>query len=366
MKTINNIMRFNVRSFFLALAFVFLHLSTVLHAAPPKDWPTDGVLVFPDLGNKPILSAINESKSSIDLALYRMEDPDVIKALITAKGRGVNVRIIMQKASVYPEPFANPKTKDIVEELKKDNIETHYTKDHEYILTHYKFLIVDNEYALVQTLNYDDFNFNKARNFAVAIEDKNQLSILRTIFDNDFNGKSSENDIKALDWWKTSRIILGPDQQREIITDFLKSAKKSIYIYQQDLSDAKVGKVLRELAQAGKTVHVLMPPAPFGGIDFNRNNQTQITDGGGEFKFFPKPEMYVHAKLILIDPEEKEGGKAYIGSLNLWPEAIDVQRELGVVTENPAQVKRIYDVFQKDWAKGLSYDEAFEKSKKKE
>lgn len=366
MKIANFHRNFSVKSLILALVLVLIQTSTLLHAKPPKSWPEDGILVFPELGNVPILEAIKEAKSSVDLALYRLEDPEVVNELIKARGRGLNIRVILQKPNLYPEPFANPKTKEIADELKKGDIETHYNSDHEYILSHYKFMIIDKEYGLVQTLNYDDFNFNKARNFAISIEDKNQISILQSIFDNDYTGKSSENDKEALNWWKKSRIILGPEHQRDIITDLLKSAQKSIYIYQQDLSDAKIGKVLRKLAKEGKIVHILMPPAPFGGIDFNRINQTQIIEGGGEFKFLPKPELYIHAKLILIDPEEKEGGKAYIGSCNLWPEALDVQRELGVETNNTSQIGKIFEVFKKDWEKGMNYDEALEKSKKKE
>lgn len=347
-----------------ALLLMFVHSSTLLYAKPPKSWPEDGILVFPDSGKAPIVQAINEAKISIDLALYRLEDSETVKALVEAKKRGVEVRVILQKAKLYPEPFSNPKNEEIANELKTGNIITHYNTDHAYILNHYKFMVIDKEYALVQTLNYDDFNFNKARNFAISIENSEQISILLTIFENDYNGKSSQNDNEAMNWWKKSHIILGPQDQRNIITDFLKSAKASVYIYQQDLSDAKIGKALREIAKDGKKVHVLMPPAPFGGIDFNRSNQTQISDGGGEFRFLPKPELYIHAKVILIDPEEKEGGKALIGSCNLWSQALDVQRELGVITENTSQVKKIFGVFQKDWEKGMSYDEAFQKSKK--
>jgi hypothetical protein len=154
-------------------------------------------------------------------------------------------------------------------------------------------MIIDQDYAIVQTFNYDDFNFKKARNFGLTIEDKKQVSALSEIFENDFNEKSSENDKKVLALWSDEKIILGPKKQRTSISNLLRSTKKSVYIYQQDLSDPEIGKILVALVKEKKTVNVLMVPEPFGDIDNNRINQTKITASGGEFRFHPKNKLYI-------------------------------------------------------------------------
>ncbi|MBY0293667.1 MAG: hypothetical protein K2W92_10330 [Alphaproteobacteria bacterium] len=157
-------------------------------------------------------------------------------------------------------------------------------------------------------------------------------------------------------------MILGPTHQRYLISNLLRSAKQSIYIYQQDLSDPEIGKLLSSLAKNGKKVKILMSPEPFGGIDNNRINQTVITSSGGEFRFKPKSELYIHAKVILIDPEEN--GQLYVGSCNLWPEVLSRNRELGVVIKNNSQVQAVYTIFKNDWGSALSYEEAKAKNTK--
>ncbi len=104
-----------------------------------------------------------------------------------------------------------------------------------------------------------------------------------------------------------------------------------------------------------------MSPEPFGGIDNNRINQTIITSSGGAYRFKPKNELYIHAKVILIDPEEN--GQLYVGSCNLWPEALSRNREFGVVIKDNPQIQAVYDTFKKDWESALSYDEAKAKHK---
>jgi phosphatidylserine/phosphatidylglycerophosphate/cardiolipin synthase-like enzyme len=347
-------------------AFLFLVIYSVTvssgYAKLPSDWPKNGVLVLPDMGSTPILNAIRSAQVSIDVALYHLDDPAAIDALIDAKQRGVNVRVILHKPHLYPEPFKNSINEETSEKLKKHGITTHFLKDFYYTLTHYKVMIIDNDYALIQTFNFDDFNFNKARNFALTLQNKEQVEALQQIFDNDYRGQSAENDEEVQRLRDDLKIILGPRQQRETFVGFLRTAKKSVYIYQQDLSDPEIGQVLVDLAKEGKKVHVLMVPVPFGGIDHNRINQTLIQGAGGQFRFKPKSELYIHAKVALIDPEGE--GQVYIGSCNFWPEALSRNREIGVISDNPSHIEAVFTIFKKDWQSSLGYEEAFEKQNK--
>lgn len=52
---------------------------------------------FSQLSNDPktlLLNAIGESTSTIDIAIYNFEDPEISEALIEASDRGVKVRVI--------------------------------------------------------------------------------------------------------------------------------------------------------------------------------------------------------------------------------------------------------------------------------
>jgi len=335
-------------------------------ASLPVGWPENKVLILPDMGSRFIVSAVKSAHKSIDLALYHLDDPEVIDELIKASQKGVKVRVLLNKPDLYPSPFETKINKGTSEKLSKHGIEIHFLEDYKYALTHFKFMIIDMEFALVQTFNYDDLNFNKARNFGLTLEDKSQVAALSRIFENDFTQKSAKNDKETLRLWKENGLILGPVNQRKLMTNLLRSAKSSIYIYQQDISDPEIGQLLASLAKKGKKIKILMVPAPFGGLDNNRLNQTIITASGGEYRYRPnnpKSELYIHAKVVLIDPEQ--GGQLYVGSCNFWPEALSRSRELGVVTRDKAQVRAVFDVFKKDWQSALSYDEANALSGKK-
>lgn len=322
----------------------------------PNDWPDDGLLVFPENGKKLILTAITNSKSSIDLCLYRLEDNDIIENLTSAQKRGVNVRLILQKPDLYPEPFSVSKNKVVTNILQQEGIDVHYLPDHKYILTHYKFVIFDKTYALIQTLNYDSDSFHNSRNFGLGIHDKSQVSTLQQIFDNDYKDNTSKNDEMVSSFWENSKLILGPVNQRQFIYNFIQSAKSSLHIYQQDITDPDIARVLCSLAREGKRIQVLMSPAPFGSTDLNRVNHILINHAGGECRFLPKNKLYIHAKVIIIDPENE--GKLLLGSCNFWSQAVSSQRELGIIEDNTITVKKIYSIFAKDWDVSTTYEEA--------
>ena len=55
-------------------------------------------LVFPDDTSKPILDAIHGAKKSIRIKMFVFSDPDLIDAVIAAKKRGVDVRVMLNPA----------------------------------------------------------------------------------------------------------------------------------------------------------------------------------------------------------------------------------------------------------------------------
>ncbi|MBN8827219.1 MAG: hypothetical protein J0H68_00750 [Sphingobacteriia bacterium] len=315
------------------------------------------ILVFPNENIQSIINLIDSAKKSVDITVYKINDKRIVKALKSAKQRGVGIRVILQKPGLYAEPFAITKNYDVEKSLKEFNVPVSYLEDHKYILTHYKFIIIDKNLALINTFNFDENHFHKTRDFSVKINDKEKVLALQEIFENDFFGKTFLNDGKSKYLYEKFNLILGPKFQRQYITDLIKSAKKSIYIYQQDFTDPVIAKVIREMAKNGVKVNVIMSPVPFGGTDFNRINQIQIKEAGGEFRFSPKNKLYIHTKIIIIDPESNDG-KVYLGSCNFWTQALEVQRELGIIVKDSTQIRKIFNVFKKDWTSSTTYEEA--------
>jgi phosphatidylserine/phosphatidylglycerophosphate/cardiolipin synthase-like enzyme len=53
------------------------------------------LIVLPDDSAKPILDAINDAKKSLRVKMFVFSDPELLKAVIAAKKRGVDVRIML-------------------------------------------------------------------------------------------------------------------------------------------------------------------------------------------------------------------------------------------------------------------------------
>jgi len=61
--------------------------------------------------------------------------------------------------------------------------------------------------------------------------------------------------------------------------------------------------------------------------------------------------LRVHAKLIIVDAQ-----RALVGSMNIDRSAFDLRRELGIMTEDPAIVGRLKEVFDSDWDTSHHYE----------
>jgi cardiolipin synthase len=56
------------------------------------------VIVMPDDTSKPILDAINAATKSLRVKMFLFSDPSLLKAVIDAKRRGVDVRVMLNPA----------------------------------------------------------------------------------------------------------------------------------------------------------------------------------------------------------------------------------------------------------------------------
>src|SRR5277367_6979536 len=56
------------------------------------------VIVMPDDTSKPILEAINGAKKSLRVKMFLFSDPSLLKAVIDAQRRGVDVRVMLNPA----------------------------------------------------------------------------------------------------------------------------------------------------------------------------------------------------------------------------------------------------------------------------
>ena len=60
--------------------------------------PERQLIVLPDESAKPILEVINAAKKSLRVKMFVFSDPSLLKAVIAAHERGVDVRVMLNAA----------------------------------------------------------------------------------------------------------------------------------------------------------------------------------------------------------------------------------------------------------------------------
>lgn len=316
-----------------------------------------GIMTLPEDGADYIVCSIKKAKKTVDITNFHMNYPTILEELKNARSRGVKIRVILQQPNRYKRPFALSENAAIAQELRDVGIQVVFlSHKKDYSLCHYKMLIIDGEYALVSTFNFDNFNIENARNFGVFTEDVMQVEALRYLFDNDFIGKVWKSAERALDF-QDRGIIIGPESQREYFLKLLKGAE-AVWIYQQDITDPEISNTLSVISKNGVPVNILMSPNPFGfsAGDLNTINIKNLESSGVKFGYLPKKSgKYIHAKVVVI--KNSEGFYAYVGSCNFWAPALSANRELGIEVSGKA-AEKIYQRFLIDQSDSFSYEEA--------
>ena len=269
----------------------------------------------------PIVSAIDRAERTINLTVFRMDDPIIQKALVEAHTRRVRIRLLIASSA----RGWKDKNRKLLKDAKKIGIATKEpsgdTKDARY---HYKILTVDESVALIFTFNPTRENLHYTRDFGVELHDPSVAAEINRLFDADWDDIPFTPD-------PDSPLLISPFNSREKMTRLLESAQKSIYITDAKLQDPAIIQLLVDKSRDGVDVRVL-------GDEKHRNELPSAIDSRAT------PRFKLHAKCTIID-----GTRAVLGSMNLRTESLDRRREVCIVVDNSDVVKRLNSVFNGDW-----------------
>jgi phosphatidylserine/phosphatidylglycerophosphate/cardiolipin synthase-like enzyme len=127
--------------------------------ASKSDIENLGVCFTPNQSCFPkILQCINHAQKSILLLGYSFTSKPLTDALIKAKNRGVNVRIVLDHSQKSQKASKEP-----IESLIKNQIEIRF--DHSVKIAHNKVIIIDNNQTITGSYNWShSAEFNNAEN----------------------------------------------------------------------------------------------------------------------------------------------------------------------------------------------------------
>src|SRR5438445_7373701 len=142
------------------------------------------LIVLPDDSAEPIVAAIAAASKSIRIKMFVFSAPVLLEAVIGAKHRGVQVRVMLNSARRSGEED-NEATHKALERAGIEVKDANPAFD----LTHEKSMVVDDETAFVKSLNWATRNLSGTRDYAVVTSHKHEVGEIVDCFEADWHRK---------------------------------------------------------------------------------------------------------------------------------------------------------------------------------
>jgi len=295
------------------------------------------LIVQPDAGLSPIVSAIKAAKRWIDILIFRMDRLEVARALEEAVRRGVRVRAL----TAHTNRGGTKSLRKLEMHLLEGGVTVSRTAD-DLVRYHGKMMIVDNKILHVYGFNFTGLDIAKSRSFGLISKNEKLVNEASKLFAADFDRQPYTPG--------NARFVVSPENARERLGRFIGGARKQLLIYDPQVSDDAMLRLITERIKAGVDVRVL------GKVESKWNVRSE--------KY---PGRRLHIRAIIRD-----GKRAFLGSQSLRRLELEKRREVGVIITDDTVIRQMQEIFEKDWAltpsgkKDLKKAAKVEKKEKKE
>src|SRR5262245_50111209 len=279
------------------------------------------LIIQPDAGLAPVVRAIHGARRRVDIAIFRIDRNDIEKALASAVQRGVRARVLV----AHTNSGGESRLRKLEQRMLESGVTVARTGD-EFVRYHGKFLVADDK-LYVFGFNFTKVDTIKSRSFGISTRDTSAVNEALALFEADCTRQPFVP--------KRTRLVVSPENARELLTAFVKRAKQQLLIYDTNLQDPVFLKLLKQRASSGVEVRV---------IGKCKNCDPIVVR--------PLKDSRLHVRAIVRD-----GARAFVGSQSLRRLELDSRREGGVLMTKRLVAKKIRDVFERDWEESASKKE---------
>ena len=273
------------------------------------------LIIQPDDGLTPIVQAVRRAKKSIDIVIFRFDRLDLEKALEAAVARGVPVRALI----AHTNRGGEKNLRKLELRLLDAGVTVARTAD-DLPRYHGKMMLVDGT-LYVFGFNYTKLDVEKSRSFGVWTREQRLVKEASSLFEAD--------STRQLYSPSNNRLVVSPETSREILTAFIRGAKKQLLIYDEKITDNLIQRVLQDRARRGVEIRVI----------------GRIEKGLPGVEARQLPDLRLHVRAMVRD-----GATAFIGSQSLRKLELDGRREVGVIINDSRIAKKMQVIFEADWA----------------
>src|SRR6266851_5484216 len=245
------------------------------------------LVVLPDDSAKPILDAIRTASKSLCVKMFLFSDPKLLEAVVTARRRGLKVRVMLNPARRSGEED-NEETRRKLTRAGIDVVNGNPAFD----LTHEKSMVIDEKTAFVKSLNWATKNLTETRDYAVVTTRRHDVA-----------------------------EVLERFQDMVIIECLVRAARRGVSV-----------NIMARLPHTLKREKLV---EGVGGL--------RIMDDVG-IKIHKLKHLKLHGKMLVAD-----GVTAIVGSINFAAGSLDYRRELAIEVRDDEVVDRLHKVARHDW-----------------
>jgi cardiolipin synthase A/B len=212
---------------------------------------------------------------------------------------------------------------------------------------HQKTLTVDDATSVIMTLNLVVDDYPGTRDFAVIDTDRADVGAIVATFDADFTGY----DITPPEG---TDLVWSPTNAQASIISVINGASRTLAVEDEEMDDPAVTGALAAAAQRGVDVTITMTADPEWDQAF-----AELARAGAHIKVYADngAALYIHAKAIVADAG-RPGQQVLVGSQNFSVASLNYNRELGILTSDPAVVAAIAAALSGDYAGAALYSPA--------
>ncbi len=235
---------------------------------------------------------IDNAKNSVYLAVFELGNSELANALISAKRRGIDVKIVTDEQNADYEAL---------KEIIRDGIEVVFQKDESYM--HHKFAVIDSQIVITGSMNWTDSDIFKNDNNVLIISSK----ILATNYLKEFyqmfyekkfsrNKEKIGNNVITIDGIRIENYFSPQDKPARRIIELINSAKKTIHFMAFSFTHDRIAKAMIDAHNRGIEI--------VGVFESRQVNKFSEYDKFKNLRFDVKLDRNprnMHNKVIIID-----------------------------------------------------------------
>jgi cardiolipin synthase len=264
----------------------------------------------------PLVKGINQAKKSVEILIFRFDRTEIERALANAVVRGVDVHALI----AYTNRGGEKHLRALEMRLLAAGAKVSRTAD-DLVRYHGKMIIIDRRELYLLSFNFTYLDIEHSRSFGLITTNRKVVQEAANLFEADTTRQPYTPGLAS--------FVVSPANARKELSAFIKGAKKQLLIYDPEISDPAMIRLLDERAKAGVEVRII----------------GRLSRAGANLTVKKLAQMRLHTRTIIRD-----GSQAFLGSQSLRPLELDARREIGVIFQDLKVVSRLTKTFQDDWA----------------